>query len=388
MQRLTWRHWLAIAIPVALLIAGLSYWLSQSDSKTKDRYKTAKVDQGAIVQRVSANGTLNPVVLVNVGTQVSGTIEKIYADYNDSVKAGQVLARLDAALLAAQLRQSQANLASADAALKLAEANARRAEFLFEKQMVSQANIDQAQQTLEAARAQVAAARAQVHRDQTNLNYTVIRSPVSGVVVARDVDVGQTVAASFQTPTLFKIAQDLSKMQIDTNVAEADIGGVQVGQLVRFTVDAHPSKEFQGTVKQIRLNPKIEQNVVTYNVVVAVDNSERLLMPGMTANVRIVVAERKDVLRVPNSALRFRPADADSDGEKSSRKRKEKRNSNTVYRLERGQPVAVTIEPGITDQRFTEVRSGELKVDDVLITEDRQAKKPESKKGEFRLRTF
>jgi HlyD family secretion protein len=375
--------WIVAAAAVAVLAAVL--WALTGRSGAEARYRTAVVDRGAIVQQVSANGTLNPVVLVNVGTQVSGTISRLYVDFNDEVRAGQVLARLDPALLEAQLAQSRAALAKAEADLKLAEANATRSRFLFEKQMVSEAAIDQAEQALAAAQAQAALAGAQVRRDRTNLEYSIIRSPVSGVVVARDVDVGQTVAASFQTPTLFKIAQDLGEMQIDTDVAEADIGGLKVGQAVLFGVDAYPGRDFQGEVRQIRLNPKIEQNVVTYNVVVAVDNRERLLMPGMTANVRVVVAERPDALRVPNAALRFRPAEV-ADGDAG--RRRAARTGKTVYRLENGRPVAMPIEAGITDNRYTEVVGGGIAAGDTLILEDRQAHAKGDPRGVFRVRMF
>jgi HlyD family secretion protein len=384
-RRLTRGRALWVVAGIAVAALAMALWLNSGGSGTEARYRTAVVDRGGIVQQVSANGTLNPVVLVNVGTQVSGTINKLYADYNDAVRAGQVLARLDPALLEAQLAQSRAALAKAEADLKLAEANAKRSRFLFDKQMVSEAAIDQAEQALAAARAQAALAGAQVQRDRTNLEYSVIRSPVSGVVVARDVDVGQTVAASFQTPTLFKIAQDLGQMQIDTSVAEADIGGLKVGQPVRFSVDAYPDREFQGEVRQIRLNPTIEQNVVTYNVVVAVDNRERLLMPGMTANVRVVVAERPDALRVPNAALRFQPAEA-ANGD--SGQRRGPRPGNTVYKLEGGRAVAVPIGPGITDNRYTEVVSGALASGDVLILEDREVRKKGDQRGAFRVRMF
>lgn len=387
LRRMTRRPLTLVGAGAAAVALALMLWWALGGSADEARYRTAIVDRGAIVQRVSANGTLNPVVLVNVGTQVSGTLNKLYVDYNDKVQAGQVLARLDPALLEAQLAQSRAALAKAEADFKLAEANARRSRFLHDKQMVSEAAIDQAEQALEAARAQVALAGAQVKRDRTNLNYSVIRSPVSGVVVARDVDVGQTVAASFQTPTLFKIAQDLSKMQIDTSVAEADIGGIAVGQTALFGVDAYPNREFQGQVRQIRLNPKIDQNVVTYNVVVGVDNRERLLMPGMTANVRIVVAERADTLRVPNAALRVQLADADpADGQGGTRP--DARSGNRVYALRGDRAVAVLIEPGITDNRYTEVAGGELKSGDALIIEDRQARKKGDDKGAFRMRVF
>jgi HlyD family secretion protein len=363
------------------LAAGAYYAWRLHPGPDDARYRVARLERGDIRQAVSANGTLNPVVLVNVGTQVSGTLQHLYADYNDRVRAGQVLARLDPALIKAQLGQSQASLASAQAAQKLAEANVRRARALFAKDYIARAELDQAIQSVEAGRAQVAAAAAQVQRDRTNLGYTVITSPVSGVVVSRNVDVGQTVAASFQTPTLFTIAQDLKRMQIDTTVAEADVGGIRVGQVARFTVDAFREREFRGTVRQIRLNSQILQNVVTYNVVIDVDNPEEILLPGMTAFVSIVLAERRDVLRLPVAALRFRPADG------AKRPRPE---GSTVYRLEDGRAVPLEVSTGIADGRFAEVVAGDLREGDPLIVGDLKALKTQEAPagGGFRVRMF
>ncbi len=256
---------------------------------------------------MSANGTLNPVVLVNVGTQVSGTVKKLHVDFNDRVKAGQILLELDPALLVAQVGQDEANLNSAKASLELAELNETRAHTLWQQDSIAKQEVDTAVQVRKSAQAQVAQASAQLAKDRTNLGYSVIRSPVAGVVVNRAVDLGQTVAASFQTPTLFQIAQDLRKMQIDSSFAEADIGNIRVGQPVQFTVDAFPERTFSATVRQVRLNPTTQQNVVTYDVVVAVDNPDQILMPGMTAYVNVIVSQRKSALLVPNAALRFKP---------------------------------------------------------------------------------
>jgi HlyD family secretion protein len=298
--------WLVVA---ALVIVALGVLWQRGRSKGPE-YTTIAADRGDIVETVSANGTLNPVTLVSVGTQVSGTVEKLQADFNDRVTKGQVLLELDERTYAAAVRQSEANLRNQQAQVDLTTANQQRAEDLFAKGYISKQELDQARQQARSAMASRDLTRAQVDRDRTNLGYTVIRSPVSGVVVARLVDVGQTVAASFQTPTLFQIAQDLKKMQIDSNFAEADIGRIREGSPVRFTVDAYPDRTFEGRVRQVRLNPKTVQNVVTYNVVVGVDNPEEILLPGMTAYVNVVLSERRDVLRIPNAALRFRPADA------------------------------------------------------------------------------
>ncbi|MCX7178310.1 MAG: efflux RND transporter periplasmic adaptor subunit, partial [Proteobacteria bacterium] len=291
---------------VLLMMAGGGYyfWNNSRVQSSEARYRTLTVERGDLTQLASANGTLNPVVLVNVGTQVSGTVKKWYADFNDHVKEGQKLLELDPALYAAQVRQTSASLASVRSQLKLAEANAARARELFRQEYISRQELDTSVQVLEAARAQVELVSAQLQKDNTNLGYSVIRSPVSGVVVSREVDIGQTVAASFQTPTLFKIAQDLSKMQIDSSFAEADVGNIKVGQSVNFRVDAFPNRSFRGAVRQVRLNPTTQQNVVTYDVVIAVDNPDQSLMPGMTAYVNIVVAQRQGALLLPNAALR------------------------------------------------------------------------------------
>mgnify|MGYP000226896675 CR=1 FL=1 len=377
-----------IFVLLGMSVAGGAYYFASSGkSENGARYKTRQVDVGDIRQVITANGTLNPVVLVNVGTQVSGTVKILHADFNERVTPGQVLAELDPSLFRAALAQSQANLLSAQANLKLARVKETRARDLLARNFISQTAMDEATQALDAAHAQEALARAQVERDSTNLRYSVIRSPISGVVVARSVDVGQTVAASFQTPTLFQIAKDLRDMQIDSSVAEADVGAIFVGQKVKFSVDAFPERDFVGEVRQIRLNPTIQQNVVTYNVVVAVDNEDGKLMPGMTAHVKISIAERKDALRIPNAALRFKPNTGDDEGEKKSSNRK-RGDSPTVYRLgPDNQPAPVKLKLGISDGTVTEVVEGELKAGDVLVLKDTAANK-EKKKSSFQLRMF
>jgi HlyD family secretion protein len=398
----------------AALVAGAGYYFYQKKAAAspEQRYKTQALAKGDVTQTVSANGTLNPVTLVSVGTQVSGTVKKLHVDFNDQVKAGQVLAELDDAIYSAQVRQSDASVASAQAALQLARASEARMKSLFKDEYVSRQELDQAVQAREAAEAQARLARAQNDRDRANLGYSVIRSPVSGVVVDRQIDVGQTVAASFQTPTLFKIAQDLTQMQIYTTFAEADIGAIRVDQPVRFNVDAFPNRSFRGKVKQIRLNPTTQQNVVTYNVVVAVDNPEQILLPGMTAYVSIVVAQKKGVLLVPNTALRFKPAEADkadkaaekANGEPAKsangsrpggppgaggEKRRRDAGSGTVHVLEDGRLKAVKVSTGITDSRFTEVAGGELKEGDKVITgENLPNASPAASSSTFRMRLF
>ncbi|SFW29668.1 efflux RND transporter periplasmic adaptor subunit [Nitrosovibrio sp. Nv17] len=361
--------------------AGIWHWQSASDPD-EARYRTEPADRGEIVQSITANGTLNPVVLINVGTQVSGTVYRLHADFNDRVEEGQVLAELDPALFQAQLLQSQASVMNGRTALKLAQNKMDRNRTLVEQGFISPDALEAVEQQLEAARAQLAISEAQLARDRANLGYSVIRSPISGVVIARDVDVGQTVAASFQTPTLFLIAKDLRQMQIDTSVAEADIGLLRIGQTVGFTVDAFPAREFEGTVRQVRLNPEIQHNVVSYNVIVAVSNDEGVLLPGMTANVRFMVDRRSDALRVPNAALRYRPAERDGSPPAAGGERPGTR----VYRLEQGRPVGIDVRTGIADTRHTEVLEGDIHAGDALIV--RETAEGSGPGGKFRFKMF
>ena len=400
-MKLTLGRSLLVLLVGAALVGGV-VWYSRDKAaqEPEQRYKFQEIAVGEVVQSVSANGTFNLLILVNVGTQVFGTVRKLYVDFNDKVEQGQPLLELDQSLLEAQARASAANVANISASLDLAKANEARMKALLEREYVSRQEYDQALQTLRSAQAQLAQAKAAADKDRVNLNYTVITSPVSGVVVARLVDLGQTVAASFQTPTLIQIARDLSKMAIDTSFAEADIGNIREGQKVRFTVDAFPNRNFQGEVKQIRLNPTNQQNVVTYNVRVSVDNPEQVLLPGMTAYTNIAVAKRSDVLLVPNAALRFKPVGA---REKSAERplsppgaggvpmgpppagtgRKKKEGGwATVYVLENGELKPVLVQVGITDNRNTEVTGGDLKVGaKVAVGEANGAAKPSSSVG-------
>jgi len=360
---------MGMAALLVIVAVAAGWWWSSKGKPAEPQYRTVAVDRGDISAQVSANGTLNPVTLVNVGTQVSGTVRRIEADFNQQVKAGQVLAELDPALFQAALAQSSANLTNAQAQLKLAEANATRTQTLFQQEYVSRQELDQAQAAREQAAAQVRVARAQMTRDQTNLGFTVIRSPVDGTVINRQVDVGQTVAASFQTPTLFQIGKDLTQMQIDSTVSEADIGQVKVGQPVKFLVDAFPDAEYSGSVRQVRLNAKTEQNVVTYNVVVDVANPDLALMPGMTANLQVQVETRPNVLRVPAAALRFRPQTDNGTGGAG------KQRGAAVYVLVDSKPVRVAVKTGISDKAFTEIVAGKLKPGDAVIVADLKAQK-------------
>ena len=308
-----------------LLVVGIGLFFFLRGSENGQKFKTAPVTRGNLRATVTATGTLNAVTTVLVGTQVSGTVKQIYADFNSSVKKGQLIAEIDPATFQAQVEQqranlmaSKANVAKAKTALADAERTMQRNKELFAKNFIARSDLDTAETNYDSSRAQVNVNEAQVAQTEAalktaeiNLHYTKIVSPVDGIVVSRNVDVGQTVAASFQTPTLFTIAQDLTKMQVDTSVDEADIGKVALGQDVEFSVDAYPDRTFKGTVSQIRIAPITVQNVVTYDVVVKVDNDELKLKPGMTANVSIIVASKSGVLKIPNAALRFRPSEKD-----------------------------------------------------------------------------
>jgi HlyD family secretion protein len=368
---------ISLLVVLTLVAGAIYYYRKVNQVKSEDMYRLDQVTQGDVEQTVSANGTLNPVTLVSVGTQVSGIVRKLYVDFNDKVEKDQILLELDNSLFKAQISQSQGTVRNNQASVELAQANEKRMRELFAQEFVSKQEMDTAIQVSKSARAQLDTARGQLQRDQTNLNFTVIRSPVSGVVVDRVVDVGQTVAASFQTPTLIKIAQDLSKMQINSSFAEADIGNIKVGQKARFNVDAFPNRDFVGVVKQVRLNAVNTSNVVTYDVVISVDNPDEKLLPGMTAYVNIGVASSKNVLLVPNAALRYKPKTDDKNddkampnagteriGSKGKGKRKkvsdEDMGAGKVYILQDGKPTTVRVRTGITDGRQTEIVSQQL----------------------------
>lgn len=362
-----------IAAAAALAIAGLAFYMYGGKGEVT-QFRTEKATRGDIEAAVTASGTVNAVTTVLVGTQLSGTIKDIHVDFNSSVKKGQVIALIDPASFEAQVRQSRANLLVAQANLEKSEAaladalrTLERNRELYSKDLIARSDLDTAQTGYETAKAQVSASKAQISQaeaaltlSETNLGYTRIISPVDGTVVSRNVDVGQTVAASFQTPTLFTIAQDLTKMQIDTSVAEADIGRMKAGQRVNFTVDAYPDVTFKGAVSEVRNAPIVLQNVVTYDVVVKVANPELKLKPGMTANVSIVVESRQGALRAPNAALRYRP---------SANARAPVDKDRGVWVVEDGKPKRIKVATGISDGGYTELLSGDIKEGQELIVE-------------------
>ena len=294
--------------PLAL-IASLMMVAGCAKHQAGTSLETAAVKRGNLTQKITATGLISAVKSVDVGSQISGTILKLFVDYNSIVTNGQIIAQIDPALYQANVHQSQGNLDNARAALELARVNEAREKTLLGNKLVSQSDYDQAIASLHQAEANVEIWSATLENSRANLNYCTIYSPIDGVVISRKLDVGQTVAAAFNTPVLFTIANDLTKMNIDASVSESDIGQVKAGQTAEFTVDAFPDDVFQGKVVQVRKSPSTVNNVVTYDTVIAVDNSDQKLFPGMTADVSILVAERKNILKIPNAALRFIPPD-------------------------------------------------------------------------------
>jgi HlyD family secretion protein len=368
----------AVLAAAIALGAGTVWWL---DRPKPTHFVTAPVVKGNVVRSIITTGTVNPVVTVQVGTYVSGVIQSLHCDFNTEVKAGQLCAKIDPRPYQMTVDQAKANLASAkaqllkdQASLAYAKTNYERDRGLLKRGIVSQDTVDSDKSAYEQALAQVKLDEATIlqrqaalEAAQVDLDYTDIVSPVDGTVVLRNVDVGQTVAASFQTPTLFLIAKDLTKMQVDTNVSESDVGEARVGQDASFTVEAYPSMKFRGKVAQIRQAPITVQNVVTYDVVVSVDNPKLLLFPGMTANVRIITDDHKGVLKVPLQALRFEPKRFSSEGGASG---SPKETGGRVWVLRGGQPVRLPVTVGINDGASAEITGGDLKVGQRVIVDE------------------
>ena len=416
-----WRLWAGIA--VALIAVAVLLFFVRHRAPEAPAYQTVQVDRGAIVARITATGTLSALVTVQVGSQVSGRLAEINVDFNSPVKKGEVIAKIDPSLYEAALEQArantmaaQANVAKAKAQSEQSQADYERSQGLRDKGLISAAELQTARSTnevnkaqLRAAQAALAQSNASLHQAQVNLSYTQITSPINGVVISRSVDVGQTVAASLQAPTLFTIAEDMRRMQVDTSVAEADVGRLKAGMKAYFTVDAFPSERFEGTIRQIRNAPTTVQNVVTYDAVIDVANDKLELKPGMTANVTVVYAENQDALRVPNAALRFRPPNAaaasgagragaaggasvartHAGGSRGTGRggsgghavtgghagagghgagQVATPNQKTVYVLRNGEAEPVKVQVGITDGTSTEIEGGDLHEGDTLIT--------------------
>lgn len=331
------------------------------------------ITRGNVKKIVSATGTINPINVISVGSRVSGTIEKIYVDYNDKVKKGQKLAVLDVDALKNELNEYKSYLAQKKSQLKYVELNTKRTRELYKNKYIAKAELDQAETELVEAKENYNVAKLRYEKSKINLNYAYINSPVAGTVISRNVDEGQTVAASFSTPTLFTIAEDLSKMQIETSISEADIGLIKnnKGLKISFTVDAYKDKIFEGNIRQIRLNSTMESNVVVYNVIIDIDNNEELLLPGMTAYVSIVIDSVENVLRIPNTTLRFKATkeirqamgmDEMTQKEKDQLSNKySEGNFAYIYVLENGKPKAILVEKGISDITYTEIKLNEIR---------------------------
>jgi len=384
--------------PSATALALVSLALAGCNREGSASYRAEPVTRGAITEIVSATGDVSAIITVNIGSQVSGTISKLYVDFNSMVKKGQPLAELDPRLFRAALDRAQAGLASAQADVEKAQAQLndavrveKRNKELFEQRLVSQQDVDSATANREQMAASLSSARAKVlqaraDRDQaaTNLAFARIESPIDGIVVSRAVDVGQTVAASFQTPTLFTIANDLTKMQVLANIDEADVGKVHEGQEARFTVDAYPGDEFRGTIREVRQAPNTIQNVVTYAAVIDAANPDRKLRQGMTAAVKVLTSHKDDVLRVANAALRWKPENAPAPATEQPAQRGDRTLARTerraagggapapgkparLYKLEAQKPVPVDVRIGISDGQRTEVLGGLAETDAVIV---------------------
>ncbi|HSR00100.1 MAG TPA: efflux RND transporter periplasmic adaptor subunit [Sphingomicrobium sp.] len=383
---------------LALVLAGVILWWS-GHAGNRSSYTTATVDRGTIARAVTATGTVNPVLTVVVGSYVSGVIQDIYCDFNTTVHKGQICARIDPRPYQLAVQQNQADVNSARAQLNKDRANLDYAHVqygrlsqLLAADSTSRDSVDAARSALNQAEAQIAVDRATIGQRlaaldaaKVSLGYTNIISPVNGTVVSRNVTIGQTVASSFQTPTLFLIAQDLTKMQVDTNVSESDIEsethGIQVGDTALFTVEAFPNWTFRGVVSQVRQAPQTVQNVVTYDVVVSVDNPALRLRPGMTATVRIITQQQQDALRVPNAALRFNPGGLAA---LATERGPSKIHRASIWVLRNGKAVAVSVTPGVADADYTQILRGDLKPGDKVITgetesgRDKKGRSPEA----------
>jgi HlyD family secretion protein len=405
-----------ILIVAAGIVFGFAYFNRNNNNGLQ--YELATIDKGTVTALVDTTGTLNPVTIVDIGSQVSGKIENIYVDFNSQVKAGQVLAELEQLNFQTKVQQNEANYLSSVAAVeksKVSMENSKkkydRAKSLFEKELISFEEFEttevqyfSAKADLQSSEARLEQAKAQLDTSKVDLTYTIIKSPIDGIVINRNVNVGQTVAASFQAPVLFQVANDLTKMQVECSVDEADIGKVKEGQTARFTVDAFPDENFAGIVKQVRYSPEVISNVVTYTTIVDVENPEIKLRPGMTATISIVVGEAKNALRVPNSALRFQPPPevlqalfeemrkemqakreqtAQADGQQEKRMSQgysqmgqgsrgmgsRMRNMGRVWlQDETGKLKMAFIRTGVTDNTYTEITGGDINEGDEVIT--------------------
>ncbi|HYG63826.1 MAG TPA: efflux RND transporter periplasmic adaptor subunit [Thermoanaerobaculia bacterium] len=387
------RRFLIIAIMALVVVLAGVFFLKRGKDEGGEQYRSEAASRGDITATASATGTLSAVTTVQVGSQVSGIVAKLHADFNSQVQQGQLLAELDPTSFLQAVEQRQAEVTRSQIEVANAQLTYNRQRRLAASGLVAQAEVDSARAAYESARAQLSLSQASLKQAKTNLGYTKIYSPIEGQVVDRQYDIGQTVAASFQAPTLFTIAKDLTKMQVQAAIDQSDIGRIKVGDPVRFTVDAYPDQQFRGAISQVRLNATVNQNVITYPVIVEVANPDLKLRPSMTADVTIEVDEVQNVLRVPNAALRFRPETEEGQGQQQGQGqrragagsgnagsggagRQGRQSGQTVYVLEKSEdgkselrPVRITT--GLTDGRYTEVKSvlsGELSQGDTVVT--------------------
>jgi len=357
-------RWVVVALIVVAAAAALAWWSTHRSAPVQ--YVSAPAGRGAITRAVTATGTVNPVLTIIVGTYVSGVIQNLYCDYNTQVRAHQVCAKIDPRPFQAIFDQYSGQLLRDQAVLAKDRIDLRRYQQLAAENSIARQQAEDQAYVVNQDEGTVKLDQALVEGAKLNLDYTDIISPVNGTVVSRSVTGGQTVAASFQTPTLFLIATDLKQMEVDTNTSEGDMGGVKEGDKATFTVDAFPQRVFQGAVTQVRQSPQTVQNVVTYDVVISVDNTDLALIPGMTAATQIIIDQRNDVLRVPNQALRYVPGGLSAVGAGGARTPTNKQPQ--VWVLRDGQPVAVTVVTGLTDDNFTEIVKGDLNPGDQVIS--------------------
>lgn len=408
------KKWI-IGLAVVALIAALAWFLTRSEKEAEGKYTLVKIDRGDLESVVSSTGTLSAVTTVQVGTQVSGRIAKLYTDFNQTVKKGQLLAMLDTSSLLMAVSESESSYDRSRAQLKQSRQDLDRMQYLFKENIKTKNDLEQAQVNFELAQATLKSSQSSLERTRINLNYASIYAPIDGIVISRSIDVGQTVAASFSSPTLFLIANDLSKMQILANVDESDIGQIKEGQEVRFTVQAHSDKKFSGRVSQIRLEPTTVNNVVNYTVVINVANNDGLLLPGMTATIDFLIGQAKNVLRVPNAALRLKPSQemvqelmkqfaartgrapgnmpaaangGGFPGAGANGMRKRPKDMAMLWILDSsGNPKAVRIKTGISDGQLTEIVSGEVKEGmDVIKSITLSAQEQQAAQGPPRMR--
>ena len=359
---------------VIIVVMGLISSRTAKDRLTPAHFEMSKVVKGNLAYEVTATGTINPINTVTVGTQVSGIVEKVLADYNDDVKEGQVLALLDSSTLKEQMEKSEANFELAEAKEKKAKLNYDRIKKLYQDKLTSSANLEDAEVAYKEAAANVLSAKADYNIAKKNFEYATITSPVSGTVITKEIEQGQTVAASFSTPTLFEVAEDLSKMQIEASISEADIGYIKQGMPATFTVDAYPNDKFFGKIQQVRLSPTEVSNVVMYTVIIEIDNSSRKLLPGMTASVTIKAEEANDVLMISAMALQFKPSAAIKEKMDVKQVSDIKDNQDIVYLFEKGKIVPRIITKGISDMTNIEIKEG-LSLGEEVIVEANEPKR-------------